>query len=198
MKTLIGVVVGLLAGVVLVAALNVTAGIDKFWPAIIVGILVGYIARAVDAPGAASYLRGALAAVATIAAIMVGQIAAAQVTQQMGPKVSPRGAEIAAEVDAETTGESGGAATAAAPVAERGRVEVVSPSESFGATSPGDSFATMDIIFLVAGCLLAYEFGKGKAAPTADEEADAEGDGETAAADPGEEPAGEVSADEDA
>lgn len=160
MRALLGGIAGLIAGVAIVAGLSSFASVQDYWPVLVVGVVAGLIMKAMAAGPNASYFRGALAALATVAAMIGGQMAAAKVIQSKSASISPDALKNISVADDD--GDSDEAAEpAAAPVIEEPIVTgEPMPAVAVNKVQQGD-IKPIDIGFLVGGCLLAYQLGKG-------------------------------------
>ena len=194
MRALVGALVGLVVGAAIVGALDVAMHSKAFWSVLLAGVAAGLSMRSLAGGGGGSYVKGALAAIATALAAIGGPIAATQwfTTISQAAPTSVAVEQAAGDDDQEASVDGAAAPAPEAPVIVES--EGVNPLSTVQLKRPTASDSTIrDTICLVIGCLLAYEMGKGKAAASSPEgEQAAAGE---APADPGDTPGGEGDSD---
>ncbi|MEQ8848546.1 hypothetical protein [Botrimarina sp.] len=187
MRVILGGVVGFLLAAILIAALSTLPGIKTLWPVLPAGVLAGLAMRTLGAARVSTYLRGAVAAAATAVAAVVGPMLTAQwlTAQSSAPVTIQSNQAAAAPADEPQVAGDGAALPEPEPVVQ---LEQTGPARQ----TVDDPFgAPLDIAWLAIGCLIAYQLGKGKESPYADEEAADEqppaepGPHDTAGHDPG-------------
>jgi hypothetical protein len=192
-KSLVGALVGGAVGIAALIGIHMLTGWDKAWLAILVAIITGVGVRwAANTSGHASYARGALTALVAILAFLAWYPIQAQLTvrgalaKPILPNRAPADAEPANtdETDetaeaADANGNDDAADSTETPAAD---TEVAEPATD-AATQPTDDgpnvvpggfakpraqqFSTWDFVWLCVAGLIAYELGRGTAAPTA-------------------------------
>lgn len=182
MKVLTGALAGLVLGAAIVAGLTVAGVAKNYWPILVVAVVAGMAMSLIASSSRAKYLKGGLAALATAVAMIVGQMAAAQVLSKQATEIGPATQSSKASVEELEAVE--GADGEVAEIEETAKVILpVSPRSiggPAGAPRAGD-ISTTDIAFFAVGCLIAYQLGKGKDAA----EHAANDAAETPASDPG-------------
>lgn len=173
MRTFVATILGLVLATAAVALLGTALGQRAYLAALLAGLLAGGAMRVLASGAGSMYLRGGLAAAATVLAAIAGPIASAQwytsQSNSMGAATVSRDANQQQAEEPVAPGRSGQSATAIAASAMRD--VVVSGGSAAGATSrPGN--AVWELASMAIGCLLAYQLGKGSPARPAEEEAD--------------------------
>lgn len=178
----VGAILGGLVGVALFMLIEVGLEHQAQWFAVANGLLVGLGVRKMD-PSVkfqASYLRGAMAALVALAAILGGSFGASslalrQAAQNSKPVERLAGADQggdAADAGDDEEGDSAGAAEEAAPEESP---TIVSPGDRVNARRPNaDDFSPFQFAMIAVGVFLAYEMarGAGTGAPAEGEQAD--------------------------
>ena len=173
--SVVGGFIGAVVGIAVQLVLEIGAKIDAPWCAILIGLLTGLGARKM-AGGGHSYLRGALAGLLGLLAIVGSpSIKAAVMKSQNAAKMAEKPAVTATDA---ATEDAKGAAGAEKGTAEE-PVEEAAAGTRDGATvgkiGPPrlpQQFDTKQAIFMAVGALLAYAFGSGSGAeprPTSDD-----------------------------
>lgn len=183
MRTLLGVVVGMVLAAALVAAIGAFGAVGQAtWTVIPAGLVVGLFARKMTAGDPPSYMRGALAAVATVGAMILGQMGAANLISKQAPVTGAAPKVAAVEQPADEGAEE--AEEAAAPtVVITPDTPKTQPVGTIGMRRQ-EEFPVKDAIMLAVGCLVAYQTGKGAAAGSSEEDSESEtSEAEQAAAD---------------
>lgn len=174
-KAVFAALVSAVVGAAILASLGMYVT-HALWPALGVGVLVGVIMRMCSHGVSGSYVNGALAALALLAAVVGGKCALVKVLNDpaQSGKALPKAIAPPLDID-NTTGED----------ATAGEVEPVpeEPEEdrtpAVAATSSPLSFgdvSAIDGLWLTISALIAYQIGKGEGRPSEEEEeAEAEG-----------------------
>lgn len=171
-KTLVGGLIGAVVGVLAHVALEVFAGLEADWFGVLIGVLVGVSVRRLDPTviDRASYLRGAIAALLTLVAIIGSSWVIPRVLVAMGAQVqtSPPPTIEREDVEAEPA-EGGGEAVEmsaddrfSAPRGDPAGPPVIQRGE----------FSVVQFTSIAIGMFLAYEMARGT---TRIEEQEAEG-----------------------
>lgn len=161
MRTLLGVVVGGLLGGALIAILTSQLDVQKSWPILLAGLVAGIAMRLLASDDHASYLRGALAALATVLAMIGGPLVGAKLISQKTLSVANVvSTNSGSEDDAAATSEAGNDLEAKEPVMPS--ANLIRPRGVIGA--PQGDLNPMEAILMAAGCLIAYQIGKGSEA----------------------------------
>ncbi len=173
MRTLFGALIGVLLGGALIAVLTSSFDVQKAWPILLAGLVAGIAMRAFASDHHVSYLRGGLAALATVLAMICGPFVGAKMISQKAPSVAKVVASTTDAVEeAVSTGE-GDLEEAVGPP-----MPLAGPGQSKGVIgAPKGDMDPMEALFMAAGCLIAYQVGKGSEA--ASEETEATSDAES-------------------
>jgi hypothetical protein len=193
-KSLVGALVGGAVGIAALIGIHMLTGWDKAWLAILVALITGVGVRwAVNTSGHASYARGALTALVAILAFLAWYPIQAQLTVRgalakpiLPNRAAATDAEPANTVEADETAESADAdgnddaadstetAAADTEAADPAADAAVQPADEAPNVVPGglarpraQQFSTWDFVWLCVAGLIAYELGRGTAAPVA-------------------------------
>jgi hypothetical protein len=192
-KSLVGALVGGAVGIAALIGIHMLTGWDKAWLAILVAIITGVGVRwAANTSGHASYARGALTALVAILAFLAWYPIQAQLTvrgalaKPILPNRAAADTEPANTVEADETAEAADAngnddaadstetPAADTEVAEPAADAATQPTDDGPNVVPGglarpraQQFSTWDFVWLCVAGLIAYELGRGTAAPTA-------------------------------
>jgi hypothetical protein len=170
----VGALLGLILGTAAVAATGLAFNTYAFVGALIAGVLAGTVMRAVVGPGGAVYAKGALAAMATAAATILGPFVQTQWFRAQSNVTMQAPTNVVREADAASVEKPAGDGDAAV-------TEVLDDrSAPFGSGPLGgplrapnrDPFALADVACLVIGCLAAYQIGKSEGPVTGEGEAE--------------------------
>ena len=160
MRMAVGALLGLVLGTVVVAAIGLAFNNYAYVGALAAGLLAGVLMRAVTGFGGPVYAKGALAAMATAAAAILGPFVQTQWfrSQVIASRPAPSTA-----VAQETEASAGVAAdnNAAVVLDDRSRAPAGAMLRAPLRAPSRDPFATADVACLVLGCLAAYQIGKG-------------------------------------
>lgn len=172
MRTLIGAVVGLAVATLLVALLGVPLKHYAYLGILAGGLAAGLLMKSFAGQSGSPYGRGALAALVTGLAAVLGPLLALQWysmqrTKAPAPLENAPAAVASADDDQP---EATDVEIPEEPIAERQAPEPGTQT----AYSPGrPDFSTPEVVCMVVGCLLAYQLGKGpESSPVADGQAD--------------------------
>lgn len=168
----IGAVLGLVLGTAVVAAIGLTLNNYAYVGALAAGLLAGVLMRAIAGLGGPVYAKGALAAMATAAAAILGPFVQTQWFRTQIDASRPAPTIVASrDADADADGE-GDAAADATPVAvdDRSRTPQGAVLNAPLRAPDRDPFVPADVACLVLGCLAAYQIGKGRQPETAEED----------------------------
>jgi hypothetical protein len=158
----VGALLGLILGTAVVAAIGLAFNNFAYAGALAAGLLAGVLMRALAGTGGPIYAKGALAAMATAAAAILGPFVQTQWFHSQLDNLKPtkpiviRQAEAAAEGDAEANASADETALAADDRSREGAL-LTAPLRA----PDRDPFVPADVACLVIGCLAAYQIGKG-------------------------------------
>lgn len=185
MRMIVGALLGLVLGTAVVAIFGIAIDRYAYLAALVAGLVAGVAMRSVVGPGGSIYAKGALAAIATVAATILGPMAEASWFRAQADAKTLNGAKV---VVAESLEEESDVEVGEAVVIETEEAPALSEA---GLKAPlrapaNNPFAAADVACLVIGCLAAYQIGKGEVPTVAEEEADAEAPSDAAAPPPAE------------
>jgi hypothetical protein len=169
-RTIIGAVIGAALGIAVMAAVYIAFKLDSAWLALPIAVLTGLGVRMmVSTSGHASYLRGAITGLLALGAYLLGWSAMATYAQTTAAKAA-QSTRVEQPADAgENEGDDAADAAAAQPVETPKAPDMPVTSKSSGARASKagvpKGFSTLDYILLCAAGLIAYELGRGTAAP---------------------------------
>lgn len=159
-KLLLGAAVGAALGIALLVTLEAFAHLELSWIVIVIGILTGLAMRWIGGTGRASYLRGAVAALVTLATFIGGKYVVASVLSSMENQGTT--APIAADRVENPQGDAAPTGVGAEPVL---RVMEGRPAgDAMNFDFKRRNISVLDAVWLIVGALVAYELGKGAAA----------------------------------
>lgn len=166
MRALVGAILGVLVGTLVVAGLGVAMN-NAFWSVLLAGLAAGVVMRMAAAEKGSTYLKGGLAAVATVLAAVIGPLVATEWFRASTNQMKPNPGAVAV---AETDEEEGDGSAAVVDIEVTERVDIPGVGNSSGAglglSQPtANSFSPVEITCLVVGCLIAYLVGKGGGPP---------------------------------
>jgi hypothetical protein len=165
MKSLAGALIGAALGIGLLVALGMYMPVNSLWPVLVVGVLCGVAMRIIAKGPGGAYIKGGLAALAVLAAVIGGNLALATALQKEGNKsVEKRPASSIAEIESAEVVEDGDDA----PAEEAGELVIASSKNNgflgdVAISAEKKDFSMLDAIWLSVGALIAYELGKGAA-----------------------------------
>lgn len=162
---LVGGVIGALVGVALQVALDTGMFGKRFeapWFAVAIGVLTGLGVRQMNRHHMErSYLRGALAGIIALVAIVASSFASREVMKRKEVSAKPGAVAAAAAKDSDAAGDADAAAAEpAAPVAPE--ANGLPPVGGIGRPKIGlADNSTLEFVFMALGGLVAYELGRG-------------------------------------
>ncbi len=173
MRMAVGALLGLVLGTAAVAATGLAFNTYAFVGALIAGVLAGTVMRVIVGPGGAVYAKGALAAMATVAAAILGPFVQTQWFRAQATATAPAPISVVRQDDADAPKPVGEGDADIVPVVD-------DRSAAFGSGALGgplrapsrDPFAMADVACLVIGCLAAYQIGKSEAPMSLGEDAE--------------------------
>jgi hypothetical protein len=175
MRMAVGAVLGLAVGTAVVAAIGLTLNNYAYLGALAAGVLAGVLMRAVVGLGGPVYAKGALAAMATAAAAILGPFVQTQWFRTQIDASRPAPTIVASrDVDADTDEGDAAADTAAVAVDDRSRTPEGAVLNAPLRAPERDPFVPADVACLVIGCLAAYQIGKGRLPETAEDDPNSE------------------------
>ena len=170
MRMAVGALLGLVLGTVVVAAIGLVFNNFAYLGALAAGVLAGVLMRSIAGLGGPIYAKGALAAMATVAAAILGPFVQTQWFRSQVVASRPAPTITASEdADANTEGDAVTDETAIA-VDDRSSLREGAVLNAPLRAPDRDPFATADVACLVIGCLAAYQIGKA-ALPVSPEDA---------------------------
>lgn len=172
MRLFLGAIVGLLLGSLLLAVITSQYGDQGYWPMLPVGLAVGLCVRNFAIGKYGGYPGGALAVLATLAAMVVGPIVATKMIVNQRPMATTNTAAIERSLPSE--GEVADEEEVTEEV-EESRVATTPQDDVPGikiSTQPQGEFPIADAICLAIGCLIAYEVAKGTPQPSEEDESE--------------------------
>jgi hypothetical protein len=176
--TLAGAAAGALIGILLHLAVEVYGGLEAPWFAIIVGLLVGLLVRKLDksSVGHVSYLRGAIAGVAALCAIVVSTYLVGVALTERAALASAKPIAAATDSDQEAADKSSAMVEGEAPLLESKEAPSapIPAANKLRASRAGD-LSIWQFIFMAVGTLIAYELARGTARTTVTQLASVEG-----------------------
>ncbi len=156
MRTLFGALVGALLGGAITAGLTSAYNVQAYWPVVLAGLVAGVAMRKLASNDHVSYLRGALAALATVLAMIGGPLVGAKLISQQKPTISKVETTAAAVEDATAKDSDEGG-----EVVEQEPPPTPILSQAKGSIGKQSDINPLDAILMAVGCLLAYQIGKG-------------------------------------
>lgn len=177
-KALVGAVIGGAIGIALMVAAYFLFAADQAWLAIVVALCAGLGVRALVATkGHASYARGAMTGILTIAAFVGAKFLIAELASRSAVAGAARAERAAAAVIDNADDKSGDSDDESGEIDELASREIGRPLD-FGGTDDGvvrapQGFSTWDFVWLCVAALVAYELGRGSEQPHPVEQATA-------------------------
>ncbi|QDV77489.1 hypothetical protein [Botrimarina mediterranea] len=175
MRMAVGALLGLIAGTAVVAAIGLAFNNFAYLGALVAGVLAGVLMRAVTGQGGPIYAKGALAAMATAAAAILGPFLQTQwFRAQVDAKAAIPTAVASRDADADAPAGDPAAEGSDVAIDDRSRMsDGIALGAPFRATER-EPYVRADVACLVIGCLAAYQIGKGVQPATIEEEASVE------------------------
>lgn len=163
MRLAVGALLCLIVATAAVAAIGLAFNNYAFLGALLAGLLAGLVMRAIVGRGGAVYAKGALAAMATVAATILGPFVQTQWFRAQANATAPAptravGQDAAIDQDAGVSGD-----VAADALAGRSAVFDNGPLGGPLRAPNRNPFALAEVACLVIGCLAAYQIGKSEA-----------------------------------
>lgn len=156
MRTLFGALVGMLLGVALMAVITSAFNIQNYWPILLAGLIAGLAMRKLASDNHTSYLRGGLAALVTVLAMIGGPFVGAKLISQKAPSITK--VESLVTDSGEETAKAG--TDSVLEATELSSMPAITNAKGV-IGSPKGQENPLDVVLIVAGCLIAYQLGKG-------------------------------------
>ncbi len=176
MRLFLGAIVGLLLGSLLLAVITSQFGDQGYWPMLPVGLAVGLCVRNFAIGKYGGYPGGALAVLATLAAMVVGPIVATKMIVSQRPEATTNSAAIERSLPSEDTEAEVDDGEETTEEVEEPKVAATTPQDDVPgikiSTQPQGDFPIADAICLAIGCLIAYEVAKGTPQPSEENESE--------------------------
>ncbi len=158
MKSLAGAVLGAALGIGLLVLMGMYLHVQSLWPVLLVGAVCGLAMMLVAKGPGGAYLKGGLAAVAVMVAVIGGNLTLAAVLQKAGQKTDNARAAAAKE---DTGGVDDGDIAAVEQVVEEEVVPLKNDIiNEVSISAQKKDFSLLDAVWLSVGALIAYELGK--------------------------------------
>jgi hypothetical protein len=162
MRMAVGALLGLVLGTAIVAAIGLAFNNYAYAGSLAAGLLAGVLMRGLTGLGGAVYAKGALAAMATAAAAILGPFVQTQWFHSQFNNLQSTAPRIAIQSDAEGDAEAETTTDETVVVTDDRSRSMDNGALRAPLRAPDrDPFATADVACLVIGCLAAYQIGKG-------------------------------------